>query len=70
MAAVAQVIPSATYNPYLEENNQLGSNGTAYYQGQANYAASIQPVSLLLFVEDFQLSFAVTISSLCANWTT
>ncbi|RDW80233.1 hypothetical protein BP6252_04871 [Coleophoma cylindrospora] len=49
MAAVAQAIPSTPYNPYLEENNQLGANGAGYYQGQASYAASIQPLQYHLY---------------------
>jgi len=45
MTAVAQAIPTAQYNPYLEDANGIGSSTAAYYQPQATYAAPAQPVS-------------------------
>lgn len=43
MSAVSQAVPSAQYNPYLEDNSSMGA-GAAYFQAQSAYAPSVQPV--------------------------
>jgi len=46
MSSMAQGMPSAPYNPYLEENSAMPSNGAAYYQPQTGtFTAPAQPVS-------------------------
>ncbi|TAQ85954.1 hypothetical protein B7494_g5721 [Chlorociboria aeruginascens] len=49
MSAVAQAMPSAQYNPYLEENSNLANNGSGYFQTQANYSAPVQPLQYHLY---------------------
>lgn len=44
MPAVADALPAAPYNPYLQENTSMPSNGAAYYQAQPSFAAPAQPV--------------------------
>lgn len=46
MPNATQSVPSAQYNPYLEDSaNMVAGSGTAYYPAQASYAATAQPVS-------------------------
>jgi PAB-dependent poly(A)-specific ribonuclease subunit 3 len=56
---MAQGIPSAPYNPYLEENSAMPSNGAAYYQPQPSFTAPAQPVST---TDDHIVSIADTAS--------
>jgi PAB-dependent poly(A)-specific ribonuclease subunit 3 len=44
MNSVTQAMPTAQYNPYLEDTSNIGSNGAAYYQAQTTYTAPAQPV--------------------------
>jgi len=45
MSSVADAMPSAPYNPYLQDNSAMPSNGAGYYQHQPSFAAPAQPVS-------------------------
>ncbi|KAH8811381.1 hypothetical protein F5884DRAFT_749766 [Xylogone sp. PMI_703] len=47
MSTVTPALPSAQYNPYLEDNSNISSSA-AYYASQNAYTAPIQPVGLLL----------------------
>lgn len=47
MSAVAQAIPPAQFNPYLEDNASITGTTAAYYGGQNTYATAIQPVRIL-----------------------
>jgi hypothetical protein len=45
MSTVAQAIPNTTqYNPYLDDNTNLGTNGAAYFQTPSAFIAPGQPV--------------------------
>jgi hypothetical protein len=49
MSTVADAMPSAPYNPYLQDNTAIPNNGAAYYQAQPSYAAPAQPVNILSY---------------------
>ena len=44
MQSMNQTIPSAPYNPYLEENN-ISTNAGSYFQTQTAFSSPAQPVS-------------------------
>lgn len=44
MQAMNQAMPTAPYNPYLEENN-IQTNAAGYFQTQAAFSSPAQPVS-------------------------
>lgn len=46
MSAVAQAMPTAQFNPYLEDNSGMAAAGS-YYASATNYAAPAQPVSFV-----------------------
>jgi PAB-dependent poly(A)-specific ribonuclease subunit 3 len=46
MSSISQAMPSAPYNPYLEDTSAMPSNGAAYYQAQPSFAAPAQPVGI------------------------
>ena len=37
MSATNQTVPTAQYNPYLEDSNNIASSGNAYYTTQPTY---------------------------------
>lgn len=45
MSAVNQAIPSTPYNPYANDQNNLGGSTAPFFSGQSGYAAPAQPVS-------------------------
>lgn len=46
MSSMGQALPAAQFNPYANDHNHMAAgHGSAYYQGQAGYAAPLQPVS-------------------------
>ncbi|CAG8954277.1 hypothetical protein HYFRA_00005898 [Hymenoscyphus fraxineus] len=50
MSAVTQAMPTPTqYNPYLEENSTMGSNGAGYFQSAAAFIAPGQPLQYHLY---------------------
>ncbi|KAE9379831.1 hypothetical protein N431DRAFT_432215 [Stipitochalara longipes BDJ] len=49
MSSVADAMPSAPYNPYLQDNSAMPSNGAAYYQAQPSFAAPAQPLQYHLY---------------------
>lgn len=49
MTGVSQAVPSAQYNPYLEDNGSMGA-GAGYFQAQSAYAPSVQPVNSFLAI--------------------
>ena len=49
MASVAQSVPTAQYNPYLDDSNNMGNNSGNYYQSQPNYTAPAQPLQYHLY---------------------
>ncbi|KAJ5053742.1 uncharacterized protein L3040_000033 [Drepanopeziza brunnea f. sp. 'multigermtubi'] len=48
MQAMAQAIPAAPYNPYLEENN-APTNTAGYFQTQSAFASPAQPLQYHLY---------------------
>jgi hypothetical protein len=69
MSNNAQAVPSAPYNPYLEDSSTIAGAGSAYYPAQATYAATAQPVSRIANPEmTLTLILQGTIPSLCADW--
>lgn len=48
MGSVVQALPTAQYNPYLEDASNIGNSNSAYYQTQSAYTAPAQPVSNVL----------------------
>ncbi len=43
MQAMCQAMPTAAYNPYLEENS-IPTNAAGYFQTQTAFAGPAQPV--------------------------
>lgn len=46
MSAVNQAMPSTQYNPYANDQNNLGGSTAPFFPGQSGYAAPAQPVSV------------------------
>jgi hypothetical protein len=45
MSNVTQAVPATTqYNPYLEDNSNIGNNAAAWIQSQTAFIAPGQPV--------------------------
>lgn len=52
MQSVGQSLPTTPYNPYLDDSNTinpLASNGNTFYQSQAAYTATAQPLQYHLY---------------------